>query len=322
MQPILDFGVRLIVALQGFGNWLELPMKFFSFMGTEEFFMVVLPALYWCLDSSLGIRVAVILMISGAFNDALKMAFHGTRPYWYSAQVKGLASETSFGVPSNHAQSATVIWGMLAAYLRKWWAWLAAILLILMIAVSRLYLGVHFPHDVLLGLLLGGLLLWLVLRFWKPVVAWAKKKTFGQQVGIAFLASLVLFLFSLVAFVWLRDAHWQPPQAWADYAAQAISLENASTTAGTFFGLMAGLAWIVHKGGFQTKGLWWQLVLRYFLGVAGVLIIRYGLKFIFPEGETVLAIFFRYVRYMVIGFWVTGGAPWAFIRLKLAEKAR
>ncbi len=60
--------------------------------------------------------------------------------------------------------------------------------------------------------------------------------------------------------------------------------------------------------------------MRYLLGVAGVLIIRYGLKFIFPDGETVLAYFLRYLRYTLIGFWVAGGAPWTFIRLKLAEK--
>jgi membrane-associated phospholipid phosphatase len=322
MQPILDFGVRLIVVLQGLGSWLELPMKFFSFLGTEDFFMVVLPALYWCVDSNLGIRVAVILMLSGSFNDVFKMALHGPRPYWYSTKVYALATETSFGAPSGHAQNAAAVWGILAAGLRKWWAWLVAILLILLIGLSRLYLGVHFPHDVLFGLLIGGLLLWLVLRFWDPVVAWAKKKNLSQQIITAFLASLVLFLLPLIPFVWLKVIHWQPPQEWAAYATQAISLEGASTSAGTFFGLMAGLAWLVHKGGFRIKGLWWQLILRYLLGVAGVLIIRYGLKFIFPEGETALALFFRYLRYTAIGFWVTGGAPWAFIRLKLAEKAK
>lgn len=322
MQPILDFGVRLIVVLQGLGSWLELPMKFFSFLGTEDFFMVVLPALYWCVDSNLGIRVAVILMLSGSFNDVFKMALHGPRPYWYSTKVYALATETSFGAPSGHAQNAAAVWGILAAGLRKWWAWLVAILLILLIGLSRLYLGVHFPHDVLFGLLIGGLLLWLVLRFWDPVVAWAKKKNLSQQIITAFLASLALFLLPLIPFVWLKVIHWQPPQEWAAYATQAISLEGASTSAGTFFGLMAGLAWLVHKGGFRIKGLWWQLILRYLLGVAGVLIIRYGLKFIFPEGETALALFFRYLRYTAIGFWVTGGAPWAFIRLKLAEKAK
>ena len=70
MQPVLDFGVRLIVFLQGLGNWLELPMKFLSFLGTEDFFMVALPVIYWCIDSTLGIQVAVILMLSNSVNCA------------------------------------------------------------------------------------------------------------------------------------------------------------------------------------------------------------------------------------------------------------
>jgi membrane-associated phospholipid phosphatase len=322
MQPIFDFGIRLIIAFQGLGTWLELPMKIFSFLGTEEFFMVVLPIIFWCIDTDLGIRVAFILMFSNGINDAFKMALQGPRPYWLSPKVQGMATEISFGVPSNHTQSAMVIWGIIAAYLRKWWAWLIAVLLILLIGLSRMYLGVHFPHDVLLGLLIGGVLLWLVLRYWDPVAAWAKKQSLGRQILAAFLASLVLFILPLIPFVWLKITNWQPPQEWAAFATQAISLQGASTSAGTFFGLLAGLAWLVSQGWFQTKGPWWKLVLRYLLGVAGVLIIRYGLKYIFPDGDTALAYFFRYLRYFFIGFWVTGGAPWTFIRLKLAEKGR
>jgi len=320
MHTILDFGVRLIVALQGLGDWQILPMQFFSYLGTEEFFMLALPILYWCVESSLGIRVAVILMLSTTLNSAFKLAFHGPRPYWYSASVRGLAVETSFGIPSNHAQSATVIWGILAAYLRKRWGWLVAGLLVFLIGLSRLSLGVHFPQDVLLGWLIGGLLLWLTLRFWVPLAAWAKKQGPGRQVLAAFLVSLVVLLLPVIPFLWLRVTNWQPPQDWAAFATQAFSLQDAATSAGTIFGLFVGLVWLALKGGFQTTGPWWKLVLRYLLGVAGVLIIRYGLKFIFPDGETVLAYFFRYLRYMLIGFWVAGGAPWAFIRLSLAEK--
>jgi membrane-associated phospholipid phosphatase len=320
MQTILDFGIRLIVALQGLGDWQTLPMKLFSFLGTEEFFMLVLPILYWCVDSLLGIRVAIILMLSTSLNGALKLAFHDPRPYWYSTSVHSLATETSFGVPSNHAQSATVIWGILAAYLRKWWGWLAAVLLILLIGLSRLYLGVHFPQDVALGWLIGGLLLWLTLRFWDPVNAWVKKQNAGRQVLAAFLASLVVFLLPLIPFVWLKATNWQPPQEWAAYATQAISMQDAVTAAGTLFGLLVGLVWLARQGGFQTIGLWWKLVLRYLLGAANVIIIYYGLKIIFPEGENILDYFLRYLRYTLIGFWVAGGAPWTFIRLKLAGK--
>jgi membrane-associated phospholipid phosphatase len=320
MQSILDLGVRLIVALQGLGTWPTLPMQFFSFLGTEDFFMLVLPLLYWCVDSVLAIRVTLICLLSTNINAAFKLAFHGPRPYWYSPKVRILATETSFGVPSGHAQGAGVFWGLLAAYLRKWWSWLVAILFILMIGLSRLYLGVHFPHDVLLGWLIGGVILWLGLRFWDPVLAWAKKPGAGWQVLYAFLASLVLILLPAVPFIWLKATNWQPAQDWAMFATQAITLSDVATIAGTFFGMLAGLIWLAGQGGFQTKGLWWKLVLRYLLGLAGVFIIRYGLKYIFPSGETALAYFFGYLRYAVIGFWVTGGAPWIFIRVNLAEK--
>ncbi|MGB8215059.1 MAG: phosphatase PAP2 family protein [Anaerolineales bacterium] len=320
MHTTLDLGIRLIVALQGLGTWPTVPMKFFSFLGTEDFFMLALPILYWCVDSALGIRVGVILMFTTNVNGALKLAFHGPRPYWYSSTVHGLATETSFGVPSGHAQSAAVVWGLLAAALRKWWGWLVAILLIFLIGLSRLYLGVHFPHDVLLGWLIGGLILWLTLRFWDPLAAWAKKQSIGRQVAAAFLASLVVFLLPLIPFIWLKAINWQPPLAWASYATQAFSLQDTATSAGTFFGMLAGVAWLARQGDFQTKSAWWKLVLRYLLGMAGVLIIRFGLKFIFPEGETALAYFYLYLRYSLIGFWVTGGAPWVFIRVKLAEK--
>jgi membrane-associated phospholipid phosphatase len=320
MQTILDFSVRFIVALQGLGAWPTLPMKFFSFLGTEDFFMLALPILYWCVDSMLGLRVAVILMLSTNLNAAFKLAFRGPRPYWYSPSVRDLATETSFGVPSGHAQSAAVVWGLLAAYLRKWWGWLVAVLLIFLIGFSRLYLGVHFPHDVLLGWLIGGLILWLTLRFWEPVLAWAKKQSVGRQVLSAFLASLVVFLLPLIPFIWLKVTNWQPPQDWAMYATQAFSLQDAATCAGTFFGMLTGVVWLAGQGGFQTKGLWWKLVLRYLLGVAGVLFIRYELKFIFPDGETTLDYFLRYLRYALIGFWVTGGAPWTFVHVKLTEK--
>jgi membrane-associated phospholipid phosphatase len=320
MQTILDFGIRLIVVLQGWGGWLSLPMNLFSFLGTEEFFMLILPLLYWCVDSILGIRVAIILMLSTNINGAFKLAFHGPRPYWYSPSVRGLATETSFGVPSGHAQSATVVWGTLAAFLQKWWGWLVAVLLIFLIGFSRLYLGVHFPHDVVLGWIIGGMILWLTLHFWNPVTAWVKKQGVARQVLIAFLASLVTFLLPMIPFVWLKITSWQPPQDWAAYATNAISLQDMATSAGTLFGLLIGLVWLARQGGFNTKGRWWMLVLRYLLGVAGVLLIRYGLKFIFPEGETALAYFLRYLRYTLIGFWVSAGAPWMFIRLKLAEK--
>ena len=102
MNPLISFGISFIVTTQSLGVWLEMPMKIFSLLGSEEFFLVFLPLVYWSVDAALGLRIGLILMVGTSVNDLFKMALHGPRPYWVSTKVQGMASETSFGVPSGH----------------------------------------------------------------------------------------------------------------------------------------------------------------------------------------------------------------------------
>ncbi|MEI6610235.1 MAG: phosphatase PAP2 family protein [Deltaproteobacteria bacterium] len=325
METIWNIGISWNIFFQNLGSFLKMPMEVFSFFGTENFFLLLIPALYWCIAASIGLRVGIILLLSASVNDALKIVLHGPRPYWYSTDVIRYASETTFGVPSGHAQIAFGVWGMLAASIGKWWGWLIAILIILLIGISRLYLGVHFPHDVILGWLIGALLLWLVLRFWKPVTAWLKKMSLGQQILASFLSSLLLIAFSLIPFFWLKITNWQLPPAWAEYAKDAVSLNAAFTTAGMLFGLLTGLAWFNTQGGFDASGSLWKRILRYILGMVGVLVLYLGLKVLFgliaPSTEAVLPYILRYIRYVLVGAWISAGAPWIFIKLNLANKA-
>ncbi len=324
MQSIFDLGNQLVIALQGLGNWLILPMRVFTFLGTEQFFLVILPLLYWSVDQGLGLRVGVILLVSTGLNSALKLALHMPRPYWTNSQVQAYSSETSFGAPSDHAQTATAFWGMLSAGMKQRWAYIAAGILIFLIGISRLFLGVHFPHDVLLGWLIGGLILWLVLRFWRRVALWANGLSLGGQILAGFLASLGMIVLGLIPFLGLKLSHWQPPASWADFAGEAISLSGVLTTAGTLFGLFAGLAWMTRLGGFRATGPAWKRILRYLIGVLGVLIFYIGLDVLFgkiaPDAEALLPYLLRYIRYALVGAWVSLGAPWIFLRMNLAEK--
>ena len=328
MQVLIENGIAFIIALQAaVGDWFIAPMRFFSYFGNEEFFMLVLPLIYWSIDSALGLRVGFILLTSNLFNNVGKLIFAGPRPYWVSSHVRALwLTETSFGIPSGHAQIAASVWGMVAAYIKRTWVWVVSITVIFLIGFSRLYLGVHFPHDVIFGWLLGVLTFWIFMRFWDPVSAWVGKKTLGQQILIAFVASLIFIVVGFGSST-LRSGY-QVPETWIANALLAgaelpdpVNPNSSFTSAGTFFGLAAGAAWIMSMGGYQASGPVGKRAIRYVIGLIGVLILYMGLGAIFPRGDGFIFYLLRYIRYALLGWWVSGGAPWIFVRFKLAERA-
>ncbi|MCZ7551570.1 MAG: hypothetical protein B6D39_04900 [Anaerolineae bacterium UTCFX2] len=325
MESILNFGILVVIWLQSLGGWLSAPMVWFSWLGIEEFYLLIAPAVLWCIDPALGVRLGVGLMTSSATNSFFKLLFQGPRPYWYDARVQPLGHESSFGLPSGHAQNAVVVWGLIAARLRRVWTWALVILIILMIGLSRMYLGVHFPSDVIAGWLLGALSLWLILRLEKPFLAWFGPLQPAAQVGLIFIASLVLILAAALARSALQG--WVMPPEWVRLAGRAaggsppdpLALSGVITPAAALFGLGSGAALLYRQGWFNPDGSFLQRLARYLIGLAGVLILWAGLDAVFPEGANLLAYAFRYLRYALIGLWIAYLAPQVFIRLRLAK---
>ncbi len=220
MNAILDLGIDFIAGLQASAPWLEAPSRFFSSLGTEEFYLLILPFLYWCVDVRLGLRISVILSMSESLNSFFKFVFHQARPYWVSDKVRAIKPEASYGLPSGHAQHAVTVWGSMAAQGKGWLRWLMAALIFL-IGFSRIALALHFPTDVLAGWLIGGVILWAFVKWETAVMAWFNRFTQVQKIGLAFAASMLLLIISLVglAFVPLPDT----PQS-GSAAARAFSL--------------------------------------------------------------------------------------------------
>lgn len=328
MEHILDGGVAIIIFLQNLGNWLVESMRYVSYLGIEEFYLFVAPVLFWCVDASIGLRVGMGLMISNSINSIVKLALHGPRPYWYSPEVKAFSSETSFGSPSAHAQNAVVVWGLLANSIKRRWAWILAIAVMLLTGLSRMTLGVHFPHDILLGYLIGVLILAAFIKLEKPVYRWLEKKSSAMQVAISFGLSVLILLAGVFTRWSLGD--WSIPQSWVTTAARAapdsepltpLALSGIVSNAGVIFGLACGAVWLKRSGWFDAGGPAWQRALRFLLGIIGVVILWMGLGALFPRGETMIPLLLRYVRYTLIGLWMAGIAPMIFIRLGLAKKA-
>jgi membrane-associated phospholipid phosphatase len=326
MDILIEKGIEWIVAIQALGGWLELPMLVFTALGNENFFFLILPLLYWSIDRRLGLQIAFILAASSYLNSIVKLLFAAPRPYWVSAQVEPFLHEDTFGIPSGHAQNSAAFTGVVAAWVKKRlaWAWTLAVLLTFFIGFSRLYLGVHFVHDVVAGWVIGYVLLLLFLRFWDPVAAWLRTQTLAQQILIAFLISLLMIVIGAWTTARL-DGYVFPPE-WEENARRAgplpdpVSVEGTFTSAGSLFGLAAGAAWIASRGGFQTAGPLEKRALRYVIGLLGIIVLWFGLGLVFPDGETILPLLLRYLRYTLVGFWVTGGAPWLFFHFNLVRE--
>lgn len=325
----MDFivnGIDWVVTVQSLGSWLETPMHLLSYLGSEDFFFLVLPLVYWSIDSRVGLQIALVLSTSSILNSIFKLGYADPRPYWVSEQVRALAAESSFGTPSGHAQYAVAIWGLMANGVRRRWAWIAALILVLLIGMSRIYLGVHFVHDVLAGLLIGAVIFGLFIGLWGPVSDWLSGRTLVHQILLAFIVSLVAVLVG--AWMVARLDGYALPQEWIENALRAgaepdpITLEGILTPAGSFFGLAAGAAWIASGGGYQTSGPVEKRALRYVVGLIGILVLWMGLGEIFPREQNLFSYILRYIRYALVGFWVTGVAPWLFFHFKLADRPK
>ncbi len=151
MTLMLQLEIQITLFIQAMGEWLAPFMNAITMLGNEEFYMLVMPILYWCIDPGVGFRTGALLILSGSINSYFKLLFHSPRPYWVDTRVKAFSAESSFGLPSGHSMNAAAIWGWLGMQMKRRWAVIFSVVVIFLIGFSRLYLGVHFTRDVLLA---------------------------------------------------------------------------------------------------------------------------------------------------------------------------
>jgi len=293
MEALLDWGVTVILRFQQFSPTLDLPFKAFTLMGEEVFFTLLIFFLYWCIDRSTGVRLAILFLLSGYVNTVVKVLADQPRPFQYESQVRKLFQASGGGLPSGHTQNTVVIWGELAFRFRKMWLWMITLLLMVLVPISRVYLGLHFPTDLVGGYLLGFSIL-LLYRWLEPgAAAWLKSQ------GLAWQLSMALALPALMILLFPSDD------------------KNGLIAGATLMGMGAGFVLEQHFVEFQSGGIWWKQVVRFLLGAAILFALWSGLDGAFCglEPEPL----FRIVRYALVGLWGGFGAPLAFVILRLAE---
>jgi membrane-associated phospholipid phosphatase len=325
MENLHLLEINLVLIIQSLGEWLFYIMRGLSFLGDETFFIFGLALLYWGVHSRLGLRIAVLLILSISVNTFFKVLFAYPRPFWVDSNVKALTTETSFGFPSGHAQNSTAIWGLVERTVRRPVVSGFTIALVALIGLSRIYLGVHFFSDVIGGWLLGLVLLLAFLRLERKSVNWIHSFSLREKILAVVLSTLVLLIFLLVPYALQQG--WELPREWIAISGQAspgytpdpLLPENPFTLSGVWLGMLGGAAWFTHTHGeFRSGGSVTARVLRCLIGAVGLLVIRFGLGAIFPGEADWISLFLRLVRYALLGAWVSVGAPLMYRWMKLS----
>ena len=127
--------------------------------GSEMFLVPFGAFVVWRLATAGRQHAAILFAVAAAGGEALdyvlKLLFHRTRPVVFF----GLTEPRTYSFPSGHSMLSACFFGVLAAlvtmrmasYAQKLAVWAAAAAATLLIGVSRVYLGVHYPSDVLAG---------------------------------------------------------------------------------------------------------------------------------------------------------------------------
>ena len=297
MEPFWNWGNDIIVSIQAVHNpVLDGFFNAITFMGEAEFYLLIFPLIIWAFDKSIGQRTVFLVFFGLTVNAWVKEAFGHPRPFEWPSIANSPVLDLNQnargpGLPSGHAQASLMLWYYLAYHFKKRWLWALATILFVLISFSRIYLGVHFPTDVLGGAILGLIMLLLFIRFEDRLVGSLQAQAVWLQVGIAIFIPLVLIVIY--------------PHRDAVAALSALS------------GFSLGIILDQHIIHFEVTGSVTQKILRYVVGIIMLVIIYMGIEIFQPEPGQALYVPIRMVRYTVAGFWVSGGAPWLFTKIKL-----
>ena len=259
-----------------------------SQIGGEIFLIVLLLVLYWTHNKKDTVLASYILIAAIISNFWLKLVIANERPpssIWHPS-----ADPPNYSTPSGHAQNSATFYGWFTARTKTWWMTIIAIIMTVLIGISRVYIGVHFLGDVLLGWGIGiiTVLLWIYLE--EPA------RNFLSRYETE---SLLLVLMTIGFLMTLLAAVLPPPPN-----------DNFGAIGGLTIGFALGLILETRFVDFSNEpydGQKWRLVLRVLFGLVFIIGVMAVLEPILPSEE----IWLRTIRYSLIA--LTGVFVWPAI---------
>lgn len=255
--------IRIIQSIHN--EFLDGMFQFITSLGESTIILIFILSLYWSVNKKMGEYIAYSFFTSGLLNNSLKNFFKAPRPIGEEG-IRSIRVHTATGYsfPSGHSQGAASTYSAFAIFNKKKIINLGVVILISFIGISRLYLGVHYPKDVIVGLILGTLT--------AAITYFLFNKIENHQ---------LLYLMTLMIFI---PGLFNPSM-------------DLTKSMGSFIGFCFGTLVEVKKIKFSTDIKLIQKIIRTFFGAMVLLI----LKTILPNDEN-LSIFLSNTVLTFIGF--------------------
>ena len=282
----MDAMLEILKYIQAFSNpILDSFFEIVTMLGEDLFFILVIAIFYWCFNKTFGYKLAFIYLTSIAVNTIIKEIVKFPRPIGYEG-IKSRRVETAGGYsfPSGHTQKSTTLFTTLMIEFKKKWLYLLGVLGILLVGFSRMYLGVHWPTDVIGGLIIG--ILWTIIV--NKMFTWSKDKDNPMLLGVLVIPMLIGLLF------FKTDAYYK--------------------TVGTLVALWIGYIIEDKYINYVTKAIWWKQIMKLVIGFLGLIIIKVYSKKLLP-----LNIYSDLLRYTLMGIWMTVISPIIYRVLHIEE---
>lgn len=274
-----------------------------TLLGEETAFMAIGIIVFWCFSKFQGYFLLITGFLGTIINQFLKMLFRIPRPWIkdpnFTIVESAREGASGFSFPSGHTQTSVTLLGGIARANKNAWVRWGAIALCVLVPLSRMYLGVHTPLDVLVSVLISLLLIFGGYPLFKKA---------EQSDKLMYIIILSLFLLTL-AFTLFVSLYQFPEEV---YLKENIhNLESARKNAFTLLGCAEGffVVYFVDRKflNFEIKAVWWAQIIKVVVGLAIVLAVkeltRYPLDAIF-NGSLIA----RSIRYFLVV--ITAGILW------------
>ena len=247
--------------------WLDAIVSALTHLGGETVFLIAAMAVFWCVDKRQGYYLMSVGFMGTLVNQFLKITCRIPRPWvrdpHFTIVESARAEATGYSFPSGHSTSSVGTFGVLATESKRLWLRLGAMALCFLIPLTRLYLGVHTPADVLVGSAIP-LFFIVVLR---PAIYQGDGKHIPKLLTVMVLLS--------AAFVFYMEYHPFPGNVDPDNLASA--LKNSYTLIGSLLGMVL-VYHVDEQRNFSTEAVWYAQILKTVLGLGLALAVKEGLR--------------------------------------------